>query len=237
MVMELLGKSLEDHFQICKKRISLKTVCMLGEQMVTRLEYMHNKDIVHRDIKPDNFVMGIEENCNSCYIIDFGLAKKFRSSTTKEHYPMKIKSRLTGTARYASINALKGYDQSRRDDLEAVGYVLMYLLRGSLPWQGLPNNDKDERYKKIMEKKQATSPESLCEGFPDEFCEYIKYTRNLQFEEDPNYDYLRGLFSKVMQRFKYNKDYEYDWTILSLTQTRASSDTHNTRHQSNINKM
>ena len=117
--------------------------------------------------------MGIETNSRIIYLIDFGLAKKFRSSKTLEHNPLKNNKKLTGTARYASINALRGLgkikfhlEQSRRDDLESIGYVLMYFLRGSLPWQGLKINKDEDRYKKIHDKKKATKPDELCLGFP-----------------------------------------------------------------------
>ena len=213
MVMELLGKSLEELFQECKKKLSLKTVCFLAQQMLDRMEFIHNKHIIHRDIKPDNFVMGLNNKCDIVYILDFGLAKKYRSSRTLQHIKFNINKKLTGTARYASINALRGCEQSRRDDLEAIGYVLMYFLRGSLPWQGLKVDRKEDRYKKIYEKKKETSPEELCSGFPPELAEYVRYTRNLEFEQNPDYNYLRGLFRKIMEDKGYDpNDIKFDWS-------------------------
>ena len=211
LVMQLLGKSLEDIFE-ARKRISIKSVCMCGVQIISVLEYVHNKHIVHRDIKPDNFVMGLEDLSKFVYLLDFGLAKKYRSSTTLVQYPMTNKKKLTGTARYASIHALGGYEQSRRDDLEAVGYVLIYFLRGSLPWQGLQARNKEERYKKILQKKIDTSPYDLCYGFPKELEKYVEYTRNLEYEEEPNYEMLRGLFMKILRDEELKYDYIFDWT-------------------------
>ena len=211
LIMQLLGRSLEDIFEE-RKYFSLKSVCMLAPQMISVLEFIHNKHIVHRDIKPDNFVMGLDDLSQYVYLLDFGLAKKYRSSSTLVHYPMINKKKLTGTARYASINALKGNEQSRRDDLEALGYVLMYLLRGSLPWQGLQAKTKEERYKKILKKKIDITSYDLCIGFPSEFEKYIEYTRNLEYTEEPKYNILKELFSKVMKRESFKLDYIYDWT-------------------------
>jgi serine/threonine protein kinase len=155
--------------------------------------------------------MGIGENVTMVYLIDFGLAKKYRSSRTLQHIKFTNNKKLTGTARYASINALRGCEQSRRDDLEAIGYVLMYFLRGSLPWQGLKVDKKEDRYKKIYEKKKSTTAEELCTGYPNEFIEYINYTRGLGFENDPDYEYLRSLFKSVMNKTNGIWDLEFDW--------------------------
>ena len=211
LVMQLLGKSLEDIFTELK-RFSIKSVCILSIQMLNVLEYIHNKHIIHRDIKPDNFVMGLDDLSQYVYLLDFGLAKKYRSSSTLIHYPMIYKKKLTGTARYASINALKGYEQSRRDDLESVGYVLIYFLRGSLPWQGLQAKNKEERYKKILQKKIETTSYDLCYSFPIEFEKYVEYCKNLDYIEEPQYEMLRNLFLKIMRREKDKFDYIYDWT-------------------------
>ena len=210
--MELLGESLEDIFQKQQKKYSIKTVCMIGIQLIDRLEFIHNKNIIHRDIKPDNFVIGLDNNkSHIIYVLDFGLSKKFRSSRTHQHIKFSVNRKLTGTARYASINALKGCEQSRRDDLEAIGYVLMYFLRGSLPWQGLHVHKGEDRYKKILAKKRSTSAEELCKGFPNEFAQYINYTRNLEFEADPDYKYLRDLLVSVLAKENSKFDFWYDW--------------------------
>ena len=186
---------------------------MIGIQMLDRLEFIHSKNIIHRDIKPDNFVLGLDNKSHIIYILDFGLSKKFRSSRTHQHIKFSVNKKLTGTARYASINALKGCEQSRRDDLEAIGYVLLYFLRGSLPWQGLHVNKGEDRYKKILQKKKGTSAEDLCKGFPNEFVEYINYTRNLEFEADPDYKFLRNLLTTVLEKQNSQFDFYYDWLI------------------------
>ena len=224
LIMELMGKSLEDLFENSpNKKMSIRCVCNLGYQMIEIMEFIHNKHIIHRDIKPDNFVMGKGTKSKYLYLLDFGLSKKYRSSSTLKHYPLIKRKKLTGTARYASINALNGITQSRRDDLEAIGYVLMYFLIGRLPWQGLINKNKDERYLKIMEVKRDTTPEELCKGFPPEFERYVSYTRNLEYEEEPNYELLKNLFLKVLKDEGYNLDYYYDWDNDVVTMTTADT--------------
>ena len=166
LVMDLLGPSLEDLFNYCSRKFSLKTVLLLADQMIQRIEYIHYKHFLHRDIKPDNFVMGLGEHARHCYLIDFGLAKRYRDPRTLFHIPYRENKSLTGTARYASLSTHLGIEQSRRDDLESLGYVLLYFLRGSLPWQGLRAANKEDKYAKIFMKKRSTPCDVLCKGFP-----------------------------------------------------------------------
>ena len=226
LVMDLLGPSLEDLFNFCSRKFSTKTVLMLADQMIGRIEYVHNKNFIHRDIKPDNFLMGIGRHCNKLFIIDFGLAKKYRDSRTRTHIPYREDKNLTGTARYASINAHLGIEQSRRDDMESLGYVLKYFNRGSLPWQGLKAATKKQKYERISEKKMSTPVEVLCKGSPAEFAMYLNYCRGLRFDEAPDYMYLRQLFRILFRTLNYQYDYVFDWTMLKQKGASSSSQSH-----------
>merc|ERR1719235_2449708 len=213
MVMDLLGPSLEDLFNYCGRKFNLKTVLMLADQLVSRLEYVHTKSFIHRDVKPDNFLIGLGKRQHVIHVIDFGLAKKYRDPRSHQHIPYRENKNLTGTARYASINTHIGIEQSRRDDLESLGYVLLYFLRGSLPWQGLKAHSKKQKYERILEKKMATSPELLCRGFPSEFGTYLNYCRSLKFADKPDYSYLRKMFKDLFFREGYAYDHNFDWTL------------------------
>ncbi|TKY52756.1 Casein kinase I isoform delta [Spatholobus suberectus] len=191
MVIDLLGPSLEDLFNYCNRKFSLKTVLMLADQLV--------------------------------YAIDYGLAKKYRDLQTHRHIPYRENKNLTGTARYASVNTHLGIEQSRRDDLESLGYVLMYFLRGSLPWQGLKAGTKKQKYDKISETKVSTPIEVLCKSYPSEFVSYFHYCRSLRFEDKPDYSYLKRLFRDLFIREGYQFDYIFDWTMLKYPQISGSS--------------
>ena len=209
--MELLGSSLESLFQTQNRKFSLKTTCMLGIQMIDRIEYIHSRKLIHRDIKPDNFAIGRDNNSHILYILDFGLTKKFWSSTHKCHIPYIEGKKLTGTARYASINALGGCEQSRRDDLESIFYILIYFLKGKLPWQGLKLNKKEDRNKKIYEMKKNIIIRELCTGLPDELELFHNYIRNLEFEQVPDYYYLKMLLKNILEKNNFSLDFCYDW--------------------------
>nr|XP_051708161.1 casein kinase I-like [Oryctolagus cuniculus] len=219
LVMDLLGPSLEDLFNVCSRRFTMKTVLMLADQMISRIEYVHTKNFIHRDVKPDNFLMGVGHHCNKLFLIDFGLAKKYRDKRTKQHIPYREDKSLTGTARYASINAHLGVEQSRRDDMESLGYVLMYFNKTTLPWQGLRAATMKQKYDKISEKKMSTPVEVLCKGFPAEFAMYLNYCRGLRFEETPDYMYLRQLFHILFRTLNHQYDYVFDWTMLKQKAT------------------
>ena len=196
LILEFLGPNLSQLLNYCgKKKFTLGTICLLAMQMLNRIEYIHKRHFLHRDIKPENFLIGNEENTNTIYLIDFGLAKRFKDNKTNQHIPYREGRPFNGTARYASINAHLGLEQSRRDDLMSIGYILVYFLKGILPWQGIKGKDK---INKLIQKKIQISNDVLCNGLPNEFLHFLNYCKNLKFEERPDYEFLKGLFGKLL---------------------------------------
>ena len=217
MILDLLGPSLEELFTKCGRRFSLKTTLKLADQMLERCEALHGRHLIHRDIKPANFTMGDATTSPMVYCIDFGLSKRFRNPHTLQHIPHRVGKSLTGTPRYASISNHLGIEQSRRDDLEAIGYVLVYFAKGRLPWQGLKAKSAHKKYKLILDKKQEISIAQLCHGCPAQFAEYLSYCRSLKFDASPNVAYLRRLFRDLYVQSGYDINHlqsnDWDWMV------------------------
>ena len=211
LMMQLLGKSLDKLFTEMKRHFSIKTVSMIGYQMVQRIEYVHSKGYIHRDIKPGNFLIGKSSEKERLYIIDFGLSKKYIDKITGKHVIYKEGKGLTGTARYVSLNTHYGIDQSRRDDIEGIAYNLIYFAKGKLPWQGVKTKNKKEKHKKIMECKEEYKEDKLCEGLPEEFPTLLKYARKLDFEEEPDYKNIKIMFKQLILSNGQRMDWKFDW--------------------------
>lgn len=215
LIIQLLGPSLEDLFEWCGRRFSVKTVAQCAKQMIARIQFVHENDLIYRDIKPDNFLVGATSEDNTIYLVDFGMIKQYRNPVTRQHIPYREKKSLSGTARYMSINTHLGREQSRRDDLESLGHVFIYFLKGELPWQGLKAPTNKMKYEKIGEKKQATSIQQLCSRLPPQFGDYMSYVRNLKFDEDPDYAYLVSLMDSALDSIGESDDGDYDWMKLN----------------------
>ena len=199
LVMPLLGKSLHEIQSTKNFNFEFKDICLMAIQIIERIQWVHSQKIIHRDIKPDNFLIGLDDP-NIIYLIDFGLSKKYRSSITGNHIKCTRIKKFVGSLRYASINALRLREQSRRDDLESIGYMLIYLIKGKLPWDNIKIDNKRTSYLKFSQYKKNISPELLCNNLPEEFLDYIKYVRNLNFEDEPDYNYLKSLFQIMLNK-------------------------------------
>ena len=199
LIETLLNKSLFDLFINKNNKFRLTDCCFIGIQILEILEWIHSKDIIYRDVKPENFLIGIKDP-NAIYVVDFGLCKKYRSSKTGKHLLPKLTGKFSGTLIYASSNVLKGKESSRRDDLISLGYMLIYLLKRDIPWNSSFKDLNKEKYYNLIYLKDTNSNGELFKGLPDELIEYIKYSRSLKFEQDPDYTYLRSLFKKILLR-------------------------------------
>ena len=241
IIEELLGESIyllwkNTTFDIKNK---LNDLCLIAIQCLDRLKYIHSKNTLHRDIKPFNFLFG-KTNPKLLYLIDFGISTKYRSSRTGKHIKFKFVRNAIGSLRYMSINSNSCYEQSRRDDLESLGYMLIYLIKKTLPWISIENSNinKIEKYRKVRDLKMSTLPEELCSGLPKEFCDYIKYCRNLSFEQEPNYNYLRNLFLEVIKKnekivdIRYIKKLQFSWLSRNNNRITKIDDNNKNQHSS-----
>ena len=211
MVMDSLGRNFDNLMKICGGKFSLKTVLMLAEQLISNIEYIHYKSYVHRNIRPDNFLLGSGRKSHRVYTVDFVMAKNYRDLKTLEHLPYNETKKMVGAPRYASLNALKGIEITRRDDLESLGYMLIHFLNGYLPWQGFSESTRDDFINKIREMKSA---EDFLANLPIEFTTYFNYCRKLKFDEKPDYGYLKKIFKELFVRSGYEYDYVYDWLLV-----------------------
>jgi serine/threonine protein kinase len=226
IALELLGPSLDDLFTALQRSISIPTLCAVAIALVDRIAWLHSRGIVHRDVKPQNFLCGrialdkddgrgrrphvaFSPAADDIFVVDFGLAKAF--NTRSGHVQFKRHQGRAGTARYASINTHKGCVQSRRDDLEAIGYMLVFLHKGRLPWQGVKASSRRHKHKLICAVKAATPLAELCEGMPHAFALYIDYARRLTFSEQPDYDYCKSFFEAVLRETPLSRP---DWADL-----------------------
>ena len=217
LIEELLGPSIYSLWksnQKTNRKLSLKDICMLSLQCIDRLNYIHSKYIIHRDIKPENFLIGLKDP-NVIYLIDFGFHRKYRSSRTGKHIKYTFIKKVIGSLKYISINGNKGFELSRRDDLESLGYMLIDLGTNYLPWGSTVKltNNINIKMEAVFKLKYSSKPEQLCKGLPEEFAEYIKYVRKLEFEEEPDYRYLKGLFISVLSRNQLKNDLLFSWTM------------------------
>ena len=209
LIETLLGRSLYEIYNDCDKKFTIKDICMLSIQTLERLEYIHSKNFIHRDIKPHNFLVS-SKNESLIYLIDFGLAKKYRSDRGN-HVKFTMTKHITGTPRFCSINAMRGVEQSRRDDLESLSYLIIYFLKGSLPWQGLKITSRPQRFKEITRLKKTLKIESLDANIPPEIILFCKYVRKLGFTENPKYEYMKKLFHSVLSKYGFINDNKFSW--------------------------
>ena len=210
LIEEFLGLSIQEIYN--NKKFKLKDICIIALQCIDRLEYIHSKNIIHRDIKPNNITIG-RKDPNILYLIDFGFAHKFRSSRTGKHIKFNNLKKALGSIRFMSINANKGFEQSRRDDLESLGYMLIYLAKNNLPWIELEQKkiQKIKRYQLVCSMKIKNTSQMLCSGLPSEFCKYLNYAKALEFEQNPDYNYLRKLFLDILEKDNFKNDFRFSW--------------------------
>jgi len=235
LIETLLGESLENIFIKKEYKCNIIDVCSAGIQIIDRLEWIHSNNFVHRDIKPDNFLVGTNDP-NVIYIIDFGLCKKYRSSKTGKHILPNIKKNFSGNIRFCSSNVIRGKESSRRDDIISLGYMLIYFIKKGLPWDyTYKTKITSSKLFELIYLKETNCFGNLLDGLPSEFKEFIKYAQNLKFEEDPNYSYLRSILNTIILNNKFIKGI-YNFSYINNADL-YSSKSHNRKKTSLHRRM
>ncbi|KAI0767561.1 kinase-like protein [Fomes fomentarius] len=211
IVMDLLGPNLRSLQRLCRGTFTLRSICMLAEQMLDRLEFIHSRGIVSCDIKPHNFAMGFQENVRIVHLFDFSHAQLFVDPTTGAHIPFCSERSTMGTPRYASVAAHLHHEVSRRDDVESLLYVLMELYHGCLPWQDVSAQAHQERLDLIHEMKAGKGFQDYLSQSLPEFKAYHDHCSALSFGEKPKYSFLKGLFRARMLSDGWLYDWKFDW--------------------------
>ena len=259
IIESLLGPSLDKLFIYCGKSFPIKTICLIGIEIVKRLQSMHKIGLLHRDLKPNNFTWGNfsqynndnllnnlnnDFDINSIFLIDFGLSDPYLDLKTRKHLKNQKGMKFVGTLRYSSINSHRGIRQCRKDDLESLMYILIYFYKGKLPWQEIKSKKKAEKHKKIKEKKMRTTAEFLCKGMPIEFERMLCYIKTLEYEEAPNYDRLINGFHKTMDSLKewdiQENGFNFIWEkklSVDLNKTYSVNDDESSKINENINQI
>ena len=209
LIEEKKGKSLYELFMENNKKFSLNEICLIGIQCIERLEWIHSKCYVHRNIKPENFVIGLDDP-HVIYLQNFYLCQKYKSSKTNQHIKLEFTKEIVGTERYGSINSLRGLVQSRKDDLESLCYMLIYFFLGKLPWQGIRTQNQAVKYEILLKMKKNFKIE-MYNKIPKDFCTLFKYVKNLKFNQEPKYNLMIKLLQNILDENQLFNNKQFHW--------------------------
>ena len=201
------------------KKYSMKSTLMIMTQCIERLKEIHEKGIIHRDMKPENLVIGYKGKEKNIYLIDYGLSRLISTDKKNQNISVVKKEKIVvGTVRYISMNAHLGNEQYKKDDLESLAYIMVYFIKGELPWQNLKAKSRKEKYSQIFRMKKNSVPNELCEFLPEEMKTFVNYIINLNNNKKPDYGMLTSLINNLMQKYSYSNDLQFDWYSSSFLQ-------------------